>query len=93
MRHLSGYLGALCLCACQIQDPSTPADNETVAAPANCPAAEFQGLIGETASAADVIPAPKRVIGPDDAVTMDYRPERTNVDLDAAGRIIRIRCG
>lgn len=34
-----------------------------------------------------------RFIGPDDAVTMDYRPDRLNVETDAAGRIVRIRCG
>lgn len=34
-----------------------------------------------------------RFIGPDDAVTMDYRPDRLNVETNATGKIVRIRCG
>ena len=34
-----------------------------------------------------------RTIRPGDAVTMDYRVDRLNVELDEAGRITRLRCG
>ena len=34
-----------------------------------------------------------RPIGPNQAVTMDYREDRVNVLQDAAGRIERITCG
>lgn len=34
-----------------------------------------------------------RYISPGDAVTMDYAPSRLNVELDAEGRIVRLRCG
>lgn len=34
-----------------------------------------------------------RVIRPGQAVTMDYRPDRLNVELDATDRISRISCG
>jgi hypothetical protein len=34
-----------------------------------------------------------RVIRPGDAVTMDWRPERLNLELDAAGRVSGARCG
>ncbi len=34
-----------------------------------------------------------RWIAPGEAVTMDYQPERLNVELDASGRVIRARCG
>ena len=34
-----------------------------------------------------------RVIAPDTIVTMDFRPDRLNVETDAQGRIIRFRCG
>jgi hypothetical protein len=34
-----------------------------------------------------------RVIGPDTVVTMDYRIDRLNVEVDAEGRILRVRCG
>lgn len=34
-----------------------------------------------------------RPIGPKQAVTRDYRPDRVNVELDAANVITRINCG
>ena len=34
-----------------------------------------------------------RVIAPGMAVTMDYRPDRLNIETDAQGRITRIKCG
>jgi len=34
-----------------------------------------------------------RVIHPGDAVTMDFRPDRLNVEIGAGGRIERLRCG
>lgn len=34
-----------------------------------------------------------RTIRPGDAVTMDFRPDRLNVELGAGGRIERLRCG
>lgn len=34
-----------------------------------------------------------RVIRPGQAVTMDYRPDRLNVELDETDRISRISCG
>ncbi|WP_294235553.1 I78 family peptidase inhibitor [uncultured Sphingomonas sp.] len=34
-----------------------------------------------------------RVIAPGTVVTMDYRPDRLNIETDAAGRITRLNCG
>ncbi|MGE7204466.1 I78 family peptidase inhibitor [Sphingomonas sp. NPDC019816] len=34
-----------------------------------------------------------RVIAPGDAVTMDYRTDRLNIETDAAGRVTKVRCG
>lgn len=34
-----------------------------------------------------------RWIGPNQAVTMDYRPDRLNVEYDASRRVTEIRCG
>lgn len=36
---------------------------------------------------------PVRILGPNDAATMDYRPDRLNVRTDSDGRIVQIRCG
>ncbi len=34
-----------------------------------------------------------RWIRPGDMVTMDFRPDRLNIELDAQGRVARLRCG
>ncbi len=34
-----------------------------------------------------------RVIGPNQAVTMDFRPDRLNLETDGAGRLAKARCG
>jgi len=60
-----------------------------------CDADAFAYLIGEpreTVEALD-IPQPVRIIPEGAMVTMDFRPERINFDLNAEGRVIRVRCG
>ena len=34
-----------------------------------------------------------RIFGPGAALTMDFREDRVNVELDAADRVVRIYCG
>jgi hypothetical protein len=46
--------------------------------------AEIGALVGE---------ANVRAIRPGEAVTMDFRPDRLNVEIGAGGRIERLRCG
>ena len=65
-----------------------------------CNAARAQALIGRIATtelgseAARLTGASAlRWIQPNTAVTMDYRPDRLNIELDAQNRITRIRCG
>lgn len=65
-----------------------------------CAAAEFQRHVG-----AELTPALRaeitarqgdrrvRFIGPGDAVTQDFRPDRLNVTLDERNRIARLGCG
>jgi hypothetical protein len=78
----------LALSACVAAPP--PPDPENA-----CGAAGFQGLVGQSGQIARllVLDQPVRVIPPNSAVTMDYRPERINFDLDAADRITAVRCG
>ena len=60
-----------------------------------CGAAGFQGLIGQTGEIARLLELdhPVRVIAPGMAVTMDYRPDRINFELDEQDRIVVVRCG
>jgi hypothetical protein len=81
---------ALTLAACQpvgapIADPMAP----------SCGAEALQPLLGQPLARFTAPPAAKavRVIGPDTAVTMDFRPDRLNVEHDAQRVITRIYCG
>ena len=80
----------LALAACQTDvatapDPMAP----------NCGADGLQALVGGPLSAFAAPPAARavRVIGPDMAVTMDYRPDRLNVEYDRDQVIRRVFCG
>ena len=78
----------LFLAACQMPADTPPAEG-------SCGADALQHLIGAPVTAAQQIDAPEgtRVIGPGQAVTMDYRAERLNVEHDANDLITRIYCG
>ena len=65
-----------------------------------CDASRAQSLIGRTGTgqiAADALSRTGakslRWIQPGQAVTMDFRPDRLNIELDAGNRILRITCG
>jgi hypothetical protein len=61
----------------------------------NCGAAGYQSLIGRERAAAEELQTvqPKRVYGPDEAVTMDYDPDRVNFVIGEDGNIAEVRCG
>lgn len=71
-----------------LPDPLPPA-------PGACGAPALQDLVGQDGSILDRIrlAAPARIIRPGQAVTMDYSPDRLNIELDAANRIQRVYCG
>ena len=62
-----------------------------------CGAGRHQALIGQDRAAiaeAGLEAGTKlRILGPGDMATMDHRPDRLNIDLDAEGQVIRLRCG
>ena len=60
-----------------------------------CGASGLQGLVGQPESVLQTMrfSQPLRIIRPGMAVTMDYSPNRLNIELDAAGTIIRVHCG
>lgn len=66
----------------------------------SCKSEGLDSLIGKTRSAETEAEAKRlsgaktfRWISPGMAVTMDYRTDRLNLDLDAQGRITRVHCG
>lgn len=87
MPYLLG-LSLLALAACQ-------ADGSATQGPQECIAAQLQDAVGQpiTDLGDEALPEPVRVMGPDSAMTMDFRPERLNVILDRQQIIQRIYCG
>ncbi len=77
----------LLLAACQA--PASEHADDT------CGAAGLQHLVGQPAAEAEGVSAPDgvRIFGPDQAVTMDYRERRLNIELDGNDRILRVFCG
>lgn len=80
---------------------STPSDQTAGAgSPGECRAEPAQQYVGRKADT-QIVEAAKsastsqqvRVIGPDDAVTLDYRPDRLNLRVDADRTIVAITCG
>ena len=61
--------------------------------PDTCNAAAYQGMIGQDAASALALPEPKRLVGPMDAVTMDFNAQRLNVGLDDTDTITGFSCG
>ncbi|QGX99606.1 hypothetical protein EI983_15565 [Roseovarius faecimaris] len=61
----------------------------------SCGKAMFADLVGEPAAnhSFDAAPGDVRVIYPGQAVTMDHRPDRLNVDVNRNGDIGRLWCG
>ena len=93
MRTLAfAALAGLTLAACE---PVTDDGSQPVLdLPQECGAAGYQGLVGQPKAALDSMKFPlgTRVIGPEDAVTADYRPDRLNIEYSRAGLIEKVSC-
>jgi hypothetical protein len=66
----------------------------------NCDAARAQSLVGKPATAALGAEALRlggartlRWLRPGDIVTMEYREDRLNIELDPSSRVRAVRCG
>lgn len=87
------------LAGCDMVEMAPPAGempaNMPPAAEDTCGAAGFADLIGQPRSAAETaaLPVDARIVGPDDAVTMDFNPERLNVLLNDNNLVDRLTCG
>ena len=89
------FLPAILLAACA-GDAAPPPGAATPPASADdpCGASDYAGLVGANVAAV-TLPASlnHRVVGPGTVVTMDYVPERLNVEVDADGVVTGLRCG
>lgn len=72
----------------------------TADAPKQCDAAAAQWAVGKAAdqalvdkAVADSHSSNARVIKPGQAVTMDFREDRLNIEVDAANNVTAVRCG
>jgi hypothetical protein len=92
----------LALAATQAACGNLPGGDTSAAGmgPAHCRAAGAQAFLGQEANVriADEARAHagalrSRIIKPGDMVTMDVDPLRLNLEVDATGRIRRLRCG
>lgn len=95
MMRLIALGGALALAAC-----ATGGGGDDVGGGGTCDAEAAQGLIGQQASSALGQRAMQlsgartlRWIPEGSAVTMDYRPDRLNVEYDRSNVVTEIRCG
>lgn len=89
--------GVLALAGC-VAPPATGPGAEPGMPPVmggDCGAADLQYLMGQKARVLTTMrfSQPLRVLKPGMAVTMDYAPNRLNIELDAADTIIRVACG
>ncbi|WP_339695043.1 I78 family peptidase inhibitor [Celeribacter baekdonensis] len=91
---LALILGAFALSGCK-EDTHVSNKGPAPMSATECALEILTPLIGQDKSALDAfdLPAGTRIIPPGRMVTKDFRPERTNIDLDATGRIIRVWCG
>lgn len=85
------------LAACAAPPPAAP---PAPAAPGSCDAKAAQFAVGQAYGEAIADEARRRsgarvsrALRPGQVVTLEYNSERLNLDLDAANRVIRVRCG
>jgi hypothetical protein len=88
----------LMLAACaELQVAEPPAQRPALPPPAEdtCGAGAYAALIGRQATTLETVLLMRqvRLIRPDTMVTMDFRPERINFEIDENERIFRIYCG
>lgn len=81
------------LAGCAATGPSTGLP--PLGAADTCGASVASRFVGQPESALVGVEfeGPVRIVGPNDAVTLDYNPERLTITLDGNGRIARASCG
>lgn len=90
---------ALTGCTATMSDPGQAVPEANPIQPQACNPSRTEGFVGKPgdAVAEDARAAAGartvRVIRPGQAVTHDYRADRLNLELDAAGDVVRVHCG
>lgn len=82
---------AMTLAACEpLPDDSVTPEPSTD----ECKASSYQGLVGQPREVLNQMnfPIGTRQIGPNDAVTADFRPDRLNIEYGDSGRIEKVSC-
>lgn len=95
MRRLV-LLAPLMFAACV--EAESPPDPGVIVPPSpegSCGAPDLQYLVGQSDSVLQTMKfgGDTRIIYPGMAVTMDYREDRLNIEIDEAGKISRVNCG
>lgn len=96
IRHTAAFASLAMLAACAtVAETGTGDEVVDLSDGRECPAQHFQMLVGQLRGEVDTstLPVPYRMYGRDDAVTMDYRPDRMNVVVGENGRVERVVCG
>jgi hypothetical protein len=98
MRVIASGMLALAAAGCVMPSEEIPVAGED--SRFACATTRLGGMVGQAASTAVGTEAMRaanartiRWIRPGDMVTMDYRTDRLNIDLDAGNRITGFRCG
>ncbi|MBU0565229.1 MAG: I78 family peptidase inhibitor [Pseudomonas sp.] len=97
LRHHLASLSILALLAgCSSQPPV----QQTAEISGDCNVEQVHGALGQTANVKLIEQVQQqanaktlRVLAPGDAATMDYNPQRLNIDIDESEVIIRLSCG
>lgn len=90
---------SLSACAAQMDAepdaPAEPAPSGTADSGEACGADMLQPMIGQPEGEIHEpsLPQPYRIIHPGQAVTMDYNPNRLNIEINDDGRVETVECG
>ena len=89
MRKPLAAAALILLAACEPVPPAAMPNADA------CGAAALQGLVGQPATVLQTMRfgVETRIIRPGMAVTMDYRADRLNIEIDAGEGIARVFCG
>lgn len=93
-----GFTAMVCLAACSssrgLEEPVGTIAGEGFEFQKQCPADDYQSLIGQQLAAVTYPQDVKtRIISPESVVTMDYRLDRMNIHTNEEGVITRVVCG